>query len=286
MKNIYLVLIYGLLGFSCFAGEPAVRIVTSFYPMYIATLNVAGDIPGVEVANMTQPFTGCLHDYQLTTEDMMGLSRANVFVVNGAGMESFLDKVVGQLSDLKVVQASAGIELLGGEKNTGNPHVWLSPSQYIQQVRHIAEGLAKYDPERAGAYLRNAEVYVRKLEALRSRMKDGLKGAKTREIITFHEAFPYFAREFDLTIAAVIEREPGSEPSARELAETIELVRKTGIKALFTEPQYPAKCAETIAAETGAKVYTLDPGVTGPMTPDAYIQMMESNLAVLQQALP
>ena len=277
-------LTFGLLGFSSFAGEPAVRIVTSFYPMYVATMNVAGDIPGVEVANMTRPFTGCLHDYQLTTEDMMGLSRADIFVVNGAGMEAFLDKVVKQVSDLKVVEASTGLELLGAEE-ARNPHVWLSPSLHIQQVRNIAEGLAKNDPERTDEYRRKAAEYIEKLEALSIRMKNGLKGVKAREIITFHEAFPYFAKEFDLTIAAVIEREPGSEPSARDLAGTIELVKKTGIKALFVEPQYPAKSAETIVRETGAKVYTLDPGVTGPMTPEAYLQMMESNLGVLQQAL-
>ena len=285
MKKTCLTLIGGLLGVSCFAGEPVVRIVTSFYPMYIATLNVAGGIPGVQVANMTRPFTGCLHDYQLTTEDMMGLSKADIFVVNGAGMEAFLDKVVKQMAGLKIVEASTGIELMEGEGGEGNPHIWVSPSLYIRQVQNIAEGLAKIDPERAAEYRDRAAAYVGKLEALRTRMKDGLKEAMGREIVTFHEAFPYFAKEFDLTIAAVIEREPGSEPSARELAETIELVKKTGIKALFAEPQYPSKCADAIAAETGAKVYTLDPGVTGPMVPDAYLQIMDGNLAVLQQAL-
>ena len=286
MKNLYLALVIGLLGTSCRAGkESTVRIVTSFYPMYIATLNVAGGIPGVEVANMTQPFTGCLHDYQLTTEDMTGLSGADIFVVNGAGMEAFLDKVVKQMSGLKVVEASRGIELMAGEEGEGNPHVWVSPSLHIQQVRNIAEGLAKNDPERADEYRRKASEYIEKLEALSIRMKDGLRDVKTREIITFHEAFPYFAKEFGLAIAAVVEREPGSEPSARELAETIELVRRSGIKALFAEPQYPAKCAEAIAAETGARIFTLDPGVTGPMMPEAYVRMMEINLRVLQQAL-
>ena len=285
MKFFRLVLVVGWLGTSCWADEPAVRIVTSFYPMYIATLNVAGDIPGVEVANMTRPFTGCLHDYQLTTEDMMGLSKADIFVVNGAGMEAFLDKVVKQMTGLKIVEASAGIELMEGEKGEGNPHVWVSPTLYIQQVNSIAEGLAQCDPERADEYRRKARAYIEKVEALRARMNEGLRDIQTHEIVTFHEAFPYFAKEFGLTIAAVIEREPGSEPSARELAETIELVKKSGIKALFAEPQYPTKCADAIAAETGAKVYTLDPGVTGPMVPDAYLQIMGGNLAVLQQAL-
>jgi zinc transport system substrate-binding protein len=84
---------------------------------------------------------------------------------------------------------------------------------------------------------------------------------------------------------AIIEREPGSEPAAGELAKTIDVVRKSGVIALFAEPQYPAKAADVIAQETGAKVYTLDPVVTGPMEPDAYIRIMERNLEELQKAL-
>ena len=112
-----------------------------------------------------------------------------------------------------------------------------------------------------------------------------LDNVKNRDIVTFHEAFPYFAKEFNLNIVGVIEREPGSEPSAKELQETIEQVKKLKVKALFAEPQYPAKAAETIAKETGSKVYTLDPVVTGPMDADAYINIMDSNLKILEEAL-
>ena len=104
-------------------------------------------------------------------------------------------------------------------------------------------------------------------------------------IITFHEAFPYFAKEFDLRISAVVEREPGSEPSAKELADTIELVKESNAQALFSEPQYPDSAARTIAKETSAKVYVLDPAVTGPDAYDAYINIMENNLKVLKEAL-
>ena len=116
-------------------------------------------------------------------------------------------------------------------------------------------------------------------------MLAGLSGATTRTIITMHEAFPYFAREFDLRIAAVIEREPGSEPNPRALADIIQVVRKTGVTALCAEPQYSARTAATIARECGATVYVLDPAVTGPPTTDAYLTIMRRNLATLQQAL-
>jgi len=261
-------------------------IATSFYPMYIMTLNVAKDVPGVKVVDMTKPTCGCLHDYTVTPDDMKNLEGAKFFVINGAGMESFMDKVTQQFPGLKTIDSSKGIQLIKGEGEEGdNPHLWVSISNAIQQVRNIGDQLAASDPANAARYKANTDAYIKKLEAERDRMHLALDGLKNRDIITFHEAFPYFAKEFNLNIVGVIEREPGSEPSAQEVASTIEQVNKLKVKALFAEPQYPAKAAETIARETGAKVYTLDPAVTGPMTADAYINTMEANLKVLQEAL-
>lgn len=261
-------------------------IVTSFYPMYIATINITKDVPGVKVVNMAQPTTGCLHDYQFTPENMVTLSEAQIFVVNGAGMENFMDKVVSQLPELKIINASSGIPLIEGYGEEGaNPHVWVSISNAILQVKNIGEQLAVLDPEHAAQYNTNTAAYVSKLEELKTRMHQSLDNVAKRDIITFHEAFPYFAREFNLNIAAVVEREPGSEPSAAELAETIDIVKKSGINALFTEPQYSARAAETIANETGARVFILDPVVSGPMEADAYIKIMEGNMKTLEEAL-
>jgi zinc transport system substrate-binding protein len=271
-------------------GEPAaarpLRVLTSFYPMLIAALNVAKDVPGVEVSSMTKAVTGCLHDYQMTPGDMKKMGRADVFVVNGAGMERFLDTVRRESPGVKVVDASEGIELLAaGPRQEGNPHVWCSISLHVRQVRNMAAGLAAADPAHAELYARNATNYIAKLDALRGRVREALAELRTRDIVTFHEAFPYFAREFGLNIVAVIDREPGSEPSARELAGIVDVVRKAGVKALFAEPQYSAKSAHVIARETGARVYTLDPAVTGPEEPDAYLRSMERNLAELVKAL-
>ena len=261
-------------------------ILASFYPMYVTALNVANGVPGVIVKNMTKPQTGCLHDYQMTPDDMQTISKAWCFVVNGGGMESFLDKVTAHYPSMKIIPASTGIPLMTGDGEEGdNPHVWVSVSNSIVQVNNVCKGLCEADPEHAALYQTNAATYVKKLEALRTRMHEGLANIASRNIITFHEAFPYFAQEFGLTIAAVIEREPGSEPSAGELAETVDIVRKNTVKALFAEPQYPARAAETIARETGAHLHTLDPAVSGPDSPDAYIQIMDENLRVLMEAL-
>ena len=268
------------------SAEPF-RIVTSFYPMYVATINITDGVDGVEVYNMTKPQTGCLHDYQLMTEDLKTLEKADAFVINGAGMEDFMDKVTEQQKKLKVIDASRGIELIHDDEGD-NPHVWLSVTDEIAQVRNIADQLKEADPAHADKYEKNAAAYIEKLTALKNEMHAALDNVPHKDIVTFHEAFPYFAKEFNLNIIGVVEREPGTEPTPTELQETIEQVNALPTKVLFTEPQYSPAAAETIARETGAKIYTLDPVVTGEATPaakDAYIDTMKKNMKVLQEAL-
>lgn len=261
-------------------------IAASFYPMYIMLMNITKDIPDIQIVDMTQPTAGCLHDYSATPSDIKNLEGASALVINGADMESFMSKVIAQFPDLTIIESSKGISLIEGEGDEGtNPHVWVSVSNAIQQVKNIGAGLAELLPADADKITANTSAYAAKLEELRGRMHQELDSLPNRDIVTFHEAFPYFAQEFNLHIAGVIEREPGSEPSAKELAETIETIRQLNVKALFAEPQYPQTAANTIAEETGSKVYTLDPAVTGPMDADAYINSMQSNLQVLKEAL-
>lgn len=269
------------------ADKPSI-IVTSFYPMYIMTINITRNIKNIKVENMTKPQTGCLHDYQLTPADLKTLEGASFFVINGAGMESFLDKVIKQQTDLKIIEASKNIEIIKDKNGDENPHVWVSISNAIIQVKNIADQLASADKTNALQYQRNAEIYISKLEKMKKKMHLVLDPIKNKDIITFHEAFPYFAKEFNLKIAAIIEREPGTPPTPKELDDTIKIIKDSHIKALFAEPQYPLNVAKAIAYETGARIYSLDPAVTGDSNPNAfneYIDIMELNLKSLQKAL-
>lgn len=267
--------------------DGTLHIVTSFYPMYIATANITKGVDGVQVTNMTKPQTGCLHDYQLSTDDMKTLENADIFVANGAGMESFMDKILKEYKDLQVIDASKDIDLLE-ENGEANPHVWLDVNNAIKQVENISQQLCDADPNHAEAYKANAAVYVGKLKELQAEMNNELKDISHRDIVTFHEAFPYFAQEFNLNIIKVIEREPGTEPSPQELELIVKDVDKLPSKILFTEPQYSPAAAETIARETGARIYTLDPIVTGEANEqalDAYINTMKQNAQILRDAL-
>lgn len=266
--------------------SPNRLVLCSFQPMYVATLNIAAGVPGVKVENMAGPQTGCLHDYQLTPKDMARIETASIFVANGAGMEHFLQDVLKSRKDLPVVDASRGIELIKGTGAEGdNPHVWVSVTGAIAQAKNITEQLALLDTANAAIYRANGARYVAGLDSLRLRMHAALDSIPSRDIITFHEAFPYFAKEFGLRIVDVIQREPGSEPSATELAATVRTVRTRKVKALFAEPQYPAKAAQAVARETGIPVRILDPAVSGSDDPRSYIRAMDANLQVLREAL-
>ena len=273
----------GILALPARADAP-LRVVTSFYPVYVATLNISAGVPGVEVHSLTSPHIGCLHDYQLTAGDVRQLADADLLLANGAGMETFLGKVKEQSPSLRVVEVSEGIPLMDG-----NPHVWVSFEGASRQVDNIAEALALAAPEKADTFRANAATYKAALAALDEKMKSSLAPYAGTPIVTFHEAFPYFARDYKLDLVGVIAREPGTEPSARELADTIGLVRERKVKALFAEPQFADKSAQVISRETGVKVYELDPVVTGPSEPSeargAYLRAMEKNLGVLQEAL-
>lgn len=289
--------------------ENGITIVTSFYPMYIFTKNITKDVNGVKVINMAEPKTGCLHDYQMTPSDMKKVEQADIMVINGAGLESFIEKIIKERPQLKIIEASKGLELLNGEsshesgdieedeheedseqkdhEHSVNAHVWVSITGAIAEVKNIGEQLAAADPDNAEKYRKNTEEYVKKLEAQREKMLNALKGIENRNIVTFHEAFPYFAKEFDLNVIEIIETEEGSSPSAGELAGKIKKIKESNVKALFTDPQNVTNIVQTVSKETGIKVYELDPVVTGPEEPDldAYIKAMDKNLDVLLEAL-
>jgi len=281
------VLLFPAIAFLVCAGARAaehLRVVTSFYPVYVAALNVTEGVGGIEVSNLTSPHIGCLHDYQLTAGDVRKLADADVLLANGAGMEPFLDRVTKQSPDLRVVEVSDGIPLLDN-----NPHVWVSFDGASRQVDNITTVLAEIAPDKADALRANAANYKAALATLDGKMRDTLAPHAGARIVTFHEAFPYFARDFGLDLAGVVEREPGTEPNARELADIVKLVREQGVKALFAEPQFSDRSAQAIARETGVKVHELDPVATGPSDPGAargaWLAAMEKNLAVLQDAL-
>ena len=280
------------------AAASAETVVTSFYPIYLFALNLLDGVEDVTLTNLADTGTGCLHDYQLQTGDMKDLARADVFLINGAGMESYLEGVFDAFPALPVVDASAGVTLLEDcsdhshddhdHDHAFNAHIWLDAENAILMVNNLAEGLIAALPAHAEAIAANRDAYIVRLTTLDAELSAVLANVPNKDIITFHEAFPYFAEAYGLHVAAVVNRDPDDALSPRALAELCKTVTSLGTPPLFTEPQYEDVAAQTISRETGASIHTLDPIVTGPekdIPLTYYEDVMRQNLAVLLSAL-
>ncbi|HPA62345.1 MAG TPA: metal ABC transporter substrate-binding protein, partial [Spirochaetota bacterium] len=230
-KFILLPIVFAICAFSACkknSNETDVKftVVTSFYPVYIIARNVAAEANGVKVINMTPPITGCLHDYSITAGDMKLIEKADIFLMNGAGMESFSNEISSRYPKLNIRTLDHGVEIFDE-----NPHIWLSLDNMAKMVSNCEAVLSEADASNSALYKKNAEKYIAEIKSLQKEMHTALAKYKGKQIVTFHEAFPYFAKEFSFEIASVIEREPGSEPSAKELAETVKIIKKSKVKS-------------------------------------------------------
>ncbi len=264
------------------------QVVAEFYPLYVTLLNLTDGVPGVQVSNLVPTATGCPEDYQLTPGDMKTLMGANVFIINGTGLEGYLGKLAAQCPQLKVVDASAGIALLKIE-GEDNPHLWVSPLTAARQTRNIAAALATADPAHASLYRKNGEAYATRQEGLAAHMRDVLAPAPVRRFVAFHDSLPYLARDLNLEMVAILEPAPGQNPSARELADVAVRVRSaSGQVALLTEIDAKNPAAEVLSRELGRPLYSLDTVTTGPLEPaaakEAYFRAMDKNLSTLRIA--
>ena len=264
--------------------EQTLTVVTSFYPMYIAALNVIGDTDGVHLQNLSEPQTGCLHDFQLTPEDMKLLSKADVFIINGGGSESFMKDVAKSYPDLTIIEASEGIDLLEDEGEE-NAHAWMSVATYEEQVNHIAEGLAAADEKHASDYQKHADAYTVKLDALKERQQKVAEKIKGQSVILFHEAYDYVADDYGLDVAYVLDLDEERQVSAGEVADVLAAVRDDHVKYILAEELYGKSMGDTVEKETDAKVIYLDALNRGDYDADSYIKGMSANIDLIEQYL-
>jgi len=293
----FFALVLTLVIFPCLAL--AQTVVTSFYPVWIMTLNLTRGLEDhLTVRNLAAPTVGCLHDYQLQTADMKALSDADVFLVNGAGMEAFLPEITRAFPELPIIEASDGIELLEDigvieileEEETGemNAHIWLDPLRAVRMADNLAAGLIRVFPEDEPVISANLVDYTVRLTDLDEKLRNGLQDLPRRDIVTFHEAFPYFAEAYNLNVVAVVNKEPGEVLTPSQLAALCQEIVSLGNPPLFVEPQYTDLSAQTLANETGSAVWSLDPIVTGPdqdVPLDYYETVMLQNMNTLIEAL-
>jgi zinc transport system substrate-binding protein len=273
-----------------------VEVVTTFYPMYYFTKQVAGNMANVTqlIPNGVEP-----HDWEPTARDMTKMQDADVFIYNSRYFETWKEKVFQSIdtSHLKVVEAASKIKLMdanGLEEGNGpgaskDPHVWLSPVLAQREVDNIANALEKKDPKHSAQYEKNAEAFKAKLNDIDHQYKETIDKAPRKEFVTQHAAFGYLARQYGLKQIAIAGLSPDVEPTLGKLAEMAKLTKKKHINIIYFEGQTSSKVAKTLANEIGAKTVVLNPleGLTAEDEKQGldYLGVMAKNLKALKETL-
>jgi ABC-type Zn uptake system ZnuABC Zn-binding protein ZnuA len=204
------------------------------------------------------------HTYEIKPADVKAIADARILYRVGLGLEEWLDPAIQNSGNktLAVVDAATGItDIVQGDEHdrSGNPHVWLDPEYAKAGIGNLVTELVRLDPKGESLYRKRESAYFVRLDSLSAAISAEFAGVRDRRIITYHDAWPYFARRFGLDIVTTVEPIPGQEPSAKELARLVDLVLRDHIKAITTEPQLPSALPNMLASETGAKVVVLNP---------------------------
>ena len=230
-------------------------------------------------------------DYEPKPDDARKLTDARLIISNGVGLDDFLDRLIssstGDATPRLVLGEGIPVMTIDDEEN---PHFWLDPSLVTQfYVPAIAAKLTELDPEGRATYEANALAYSAVLDALDVELKAkvGEIPEANRKLVTFHDAFPYFAKHFGFELVGVILDNVGQEPTAADLADLVERVRNAGVKAVFSEAQFSPKLSETLAQEAGVTkvVTTLYNDALGPPPADTYVGLMRWNVDQITEAL-
>lgn len=298
-------------------NKNTLQVVTTFYPMYIIAQNIFDQVEGVTVANLTDFNAGCAHDYQLTTDNMKLLSTADMIIVNGGGLEGFLEDVIANFPNLTVIDSSENISMLAydeheeenGEHDSEdahdhgdhNAHIWLDPSIYAKQIQNVRDGILDYlnksksaneiddnvadnltakIEENANAYISAVLKLDQRLEELSREMADTHIG-----VAIFHDTFAYLAERLGLHIEYRIEVDSETALGAKDVTNIIDLIRAGEIQYLFAENQYGEMVTQRIQGETNVEVFIMDPVIVGDGSKASYINAMEANIQLLEAVL-
>lgn len=262
-------------------SDGKIRILTSFYPIYIMTLNITNGVNNVEVSNMADKLNGCIHDYTLTTTDLKKFETANIFIENGAGLESFTDKIVNSYKDLKVIYAAQNVtNFIYSDDNESNSHIWLSIENYKNEVQTIASKLSEIDEANSGLYNANANQYIEKLNELQSKFKQ--LDLSNKKAICLDESLEYLLKENNIDETLIETDHDQASISAELIKETIYKMNSEEIKAIFIDKNDSDKLAKALQNETGAKIYVLNSGMNGENNLNSYIDLMNQNYEILK----
>jgi ABC-type Zn uptake system ZnuABC Zn-binding protein ZnuA len=253
--------------------------------------NVGGDL--VSVTSLV-PKNADVHTFEPRPADVRTVSGAKLLIMNGLGLDDWLSKTITNAAAngtplLQLGVDLPGVTLLPGETSaTENPHLWMDVKYAELYVDRIAQALGSADPSHAATYLTQAAAYKQQLETLDGWVRSQIATIPeaNRKLVTFHDAFPYYAREYGITIVGVAVEAPGQDPSAGYTAQLITAIKSAGVKAIFSEAQFPAKLVDELASEANCKVVAnlYDDALGDPPT-SSYDAVIRWDTTQLVQAL-
>lgn len=287
MKRLIACLALLFLLCGCAPARTPVGIAATTAPVYEFTQRLCRGTD-LTVTRLITETVSCVHDYTLSVKQVKAVEGAELVILSGAGLEDFMEDL---LSGKATVDSSHGITLAGCEHDhdhgdhehsheESDPHIWLSPENARIMAKNICDSLSSRYPQYQAVFETNLQQLLADLQALEDYGHQQLKDLRTRELITFHDGFSYFAAAFDLTILKAVEEESGSEASAAELKELCGLVREHQLPAIFTEVSGSTSAAEILSRETGVSVFTLDMAMSG-----SYFDAMYHNIDTVKEAL-
>lgn len=280
-----------LLSDSSFAAGK-LRVGITLHPYYSIVANIVGD--RAEVVPLVSAETNP-HNYQPLPEDIMRAMSLDVLVVNGIGHDEWAFEIVkaaGRRTTLPLIYANASVALIPiagdqGDAKVVNPHTFVSTTAAIQQVFEITRRLGELDPPNAAVYRRNAAAYAARIRTLRAQFMTRFADLDLSSFrcATTHAGYDYLMQEFGLFVSAVIEPRHGVAPTARQLANTIDAIKKANVRVLFTEKYFSIGLAKPIEEATGVKMFALSHISGGPYTAEKFELEMRENLETVAAAI-
>lgn len=273
--------------FGCNSKQENCQIVATTLPVYEFS-KILCEGTDLQVSQLITQDIACLHNYTLQVPQMQAIEQAEVLIVSGAGLEDFLGDI--STNSLKLIDASENIPLdcmdthhshKDDHHHDVDPHYWLSPGNAQIMAKSICRSLTDIYPEHAHIFEQNARTLDNKITELSAYAEDKLSNPSCSKLITFHDGFGYMAKAFNLEIVHAIEEESGSEASAAELIELIQIVKDHKLPAVFTEQNGSVSSASILASECNIPVYCLDMAMSG----ESYFSAMYRNIDVLSEAL-
>ncbi len=269
------------------------NVVATFYPLYDFAQNVGGDKVSVSIL---VPETTDVHDFEPTPSSLAAVSSANVLIYNGAGLEPWIQSIITSAGNSKLIQVdtSQGIQLLPVpsqfQKNnqTIDPHIWLNPLNAKQQVNNILNGLIKADPADSQYFTQNANAYEAQLDNLNAQAINATTNTATKYFVTFHEAFAYFANQYNVTQLPILGPFE-EEPTPADIQNVINAINQYHLKYVGYESLENQAIPNTIHSETNATLINMNPieGLTPQQKAagDNYIILMQQDINNIHLAL-